>query len=260
MRRTDRSVPPRWTVAPGLPATAPTRETADRPVRARVPREPFEHPRGNAPRPPRRPVRRSGPPRPAVGRPPALRFLGFGVATVLIAVVVGLLSTPAHPPQPGEPQPAGPPIPSADPGTSVEPSGAPVPPASAGGGSGRAAPRAAALIAQQSTQLGSVVVDADGFTLYRYDGDSPGASSCADACLSTWRPATVDPAARLALNGVDTSRVGLVRRSDGTFQLTINDWPLYRFAGDTRPGRNSGHGIGGKWFAIRPSGEKAAPP
>jgi predicted lipoprotein with Yx(FWY)xxD motif len=121
-------------------------------------------------------------------------------------------------------------------------------------------PPRAALVAHRTSRLGPVVVDAEGFTLYRFDGDSAGDATCTDACATTWPPATVDPDARLALEGVDTSKVGLIRRRDGTYQLTISSWPVYRFAGDSRPDTFTGHGIGDQWFAITPTGAKAIPP
>jgi predicted lipoprotein with Yx(FWY)xxD motif len=192
------------------------------------------------------------------------RHLGIVTAAVLLTVVGGLLSATAARPEPlatlaappanqdGSP-PVGPvppqPVP---PGPAAEPTPE------------RADPEPAdpdepepALIARSTARLGPVVVDADGFTLYRFDRDEGGAATCTDACASTWRPATVDPGSRLDLQGVDDAAVGLVRRGDGHYQLTLGGWPVYRFAGDRAPGRTDGHGIGGAWFAISPTGGKA---
>ncbi|MFD0656310.1 COG4315 family predicted lipoprotein [Thermocatellispora tengchongensis] len=33
--------------------------------------------------------------------------------------------------------------------------------------------------------------------------------------------------------------------------------PLYRYRGDTNPGDINGHGLGGEWYAVTPSGLKA---
>ena len=123
---------------------------------------------------------------------------------------------------------------------------------------GRAQPGEAVTLAVRKTgRLGSVVVDAEGFTLYRFDGDAASAATCADACTSTWRPVTVDPNARIVVNGVESSDIGVVRRRDGTVQLALGGWPVYRFAGDTRPGEDGGQGIGNAWFALTPTGGKA---
>ena len=101
------------------------------------------------------------------------------------------------------------------------------------------------------------MVDAAGFTLYRFDGDTAAAANCVDACTSTWQPVTVDPKARVVVDGIDSAAVGLVRRGDGSAQLTLGGRPVYRFAGDSRPGRDGGQGIGGAWFAVTPTGGKA---
>ena len=58
------------------------------------------------------------------------------------------------------------------------------------------------------------------------------------------------------LNGVDPDDVGTVTRADGTKQLTIGDWPVYRYAGDKKPGQWLGQNVGSKWFVIKPDGTK----
>ena len=53
--------------------------------------------------------------------------------------------------------------------------------------------------------------------------------------------------------------VGTINRSDGTIQLTLGGWPVYRFSGDPQPGATSGQGNGGgEWAAVTPEGQKAA--
>ena len=113
------------------------------------------------------------------------------------------------------------------------------------------------LVAVNTAQLGPIVTDADGRTLYRFDKDTsnPSASNCAGACASKWPPATVQD--KVSLNGVSSGLVGTVTRADGTKQLTLNGWPLYRFAGDTAAGQVNGQGVGGTWFASTPLGAKA---
>ncbi|WP_225858909.1 COG4315 family predicted lipoprotein [Streptomyces albicerus] len=46
-----------------------------------------------------------------------------------------------------------------------------------------------------------------------------------------------------------------VTRADGTVQLTLGGWPLYRFSGDVRSGDVNGQGQDDKWFAIGADGE-----
>jgi predicted lipoprotein with Yx(FWY)xxD motif len=174
-------------------------------------------------------------------------------AAVLLIVAGGVLSATTARTEPAEAVAAPP----------AEPEEPPAPPAPTAAATTPALPaqrRHPALIARSTDHLGPVVVDAEGYTLYRFDDDTGGDATCTDSCVSTWLPVTVDPAARLRVEGVDDSAVGLIRRREGTYQLTVGGWPLYRFAGDTAPGRTGGHGIGDSWFAISPTGAKAAAP
>lgn len=114
------------------------------------------------------------------------------------------------------------------------------------------------LAAAQVGNLGQVVTDQNGLTLYRFDKDKakPSVSNCTDACATTWPPALGDPAST-QLQGVDKSLVGAVTRADGTKQLTLNGWPLYTFGKDTAAGEARGQGVGNTWFAVTPQGKKA---
>lgn len=116
------------------------------------------------------------------------------------------------------------------------------------------------LAAKDEAELGTIVINEGGFTLYRFDKDTakPPSTTCVDACATKWPPVTVDPTGKLGLAGVDKAAVGLVKRPDGTSQLTLGGWPVYRYAGDTTPGATSGQGVGGTWFAVTPDGKKAA--
>lgn len=106
-------------------------------------------------------------------------------------------------------------------------------------------------------KLGEVLTDSAGFTLYRFDKDvaEPPRSNCEGDCLKTWPPVPADGATAPA--GADASLIGEVTRSDGTKQLTIDGWPMYRYAKDTAAGDTKGQGVGGTWFASAPDGKKA---
>ncbi|MFD0447742.1 hypothetical protein ACFQ10_43930 [Streptomyces indonesiensis] len=54
--------------------------------------------------------------------------------------------------------------------------------------------------------------------------------------------------------------MGSVTRADGTKQLTLAGWPVYRFAGDNKPGDTKGQGVGGTWNALAPDGKRPARP
>ena len=117
----------------------------------------------------------------------------------------------------------------------------------------------AALRATTNSTLGPIVVDGPGRTLYRFDKDSasPPASNCEGACAKLWPPVLVGT--QISLTGVNRALLGTIKRADGTVQLTLHGWPLYRYAGDSAPGDVNGEGVGGVWFAVRPTGAKALP-
>jgi len=125
-----------------------------------------------------------------------------------------------------------------------------------------ATPRVGTILTANSTaQLGTVVVDGQGFTLYRFDKDSakPPTSNCAGECAQQWPPVLATPGTPLTVEGVEQEAVGTINRSDGTIQLTLGGWPVYRFSGDPQPGATSGQGNGdGEWAAVTPEGQKAA--
>ena len=115
------------------------------------------------------------------------------------------------------------------------------------------------LTAASAGDLNPVVVNGAGFTLYRFDKDTarPSKSNCNGACAVTWPPVLVSPGSRIFVHGVASSQVGTVKRVDGTVQVTIGGWPVYKFSKDTKPGDTNGQGVGGTWFGVTPDGTKA---
>lgn len=120
-------------------------------------------------------------------------------------------------------------------------------------------PNQVKLIATTVGQLGQVVTDAAGMTLYRFDSDSanPPVSNCNDKCADTWPP-ELATSSTATLDGIDQSAVGVILRKDGTKQITINGWAVYRYKQDKAPGDAKGQGLMQKWFAVTPQGKKAA--
>lgn len=118
-------------------------------------------------------------------------------------------------------------------------------------------PAAPALSAAQVDKVGTVVTDGDGYVLYRFDHDTakPSRSNCLAACAAIWPPVPATDA--LTVKGIDKALVGQVTRPDGSRQLTLAGWPLYRYDKDDAPREAYGQGAGGTWFAITPTGAKA---
>ncbi|GGK27218.1 hypothetical protein GCM10010124_19810 [Pilimelia terevasa] len=112
------------------------------------------------------------------------------------------------------------------------------------------------LIAKSVKQMGEVVTDEKGWVMYRFDKDTPdpAKSNCNGDCEKVWPPAYTDGNPKL--QGIDAEKVGSVTRADGTKQITLNGWPLYRYIGDKEPGQWKGQGVGGVWFVVAPDGKK----
>ncbi|MFF5013052.1 SCO0930 family lipoprotein [Streptomyces sp. NPDC001165] len=114
------------------------------------------------------------------------------------------------------------------------------------------------LSVARNPDLGNVLTDGSGLTLYRFDKDTanPPKSNCDGDCATTWPPVPADDAT--AGKGIDKALLGEVTRADGSKQLTIGGWPAYRYAKDVNSGDVNGQGVGGKWFALAPNGKKAS--
>ncbi|WP_328303574.1 SCO0930 family lipoprotein [Streptomyces sp. NBC_00435] len=121
-----------------------------------------------------------------------------------------------------------------------------------------AAESAGQLAIAQDEKLGSVLTDSAGFTLYRFDKDTakPSKSNCDGDCAKTWPVVAAGDATAAA--GMDPAVLGEVVRTDGSKQLTVAGWPVYRFSKDAKAGDTNGQGVGGTWFAAAPDGKKAA--
>jgi predicted lipoprotein with Yx(FWY)xxD motif len=99
-------------------------------------------------------------------------------------------------------------------------------------------------------------------SLYVLSADPPGRSTCAAECAAIWPPLLTNRQP-VAGPGADASAFGVLRRGDGTLQVTYNHKPVYLFAFDLGAGAPSGLTNGenfvdplafGVWDTISPSG------
>jgi len=111
----------------------------------------------------------------------------------------------------------------------------------------------AGAIEVSSTDLGEILVDGEGMTLYVFDNDSEGTSACTGDCEANWPPLTGEVTAG---DGVDDSLLGTTERDDGSVQVTYADQPLYHFAGDQAAADVNGQAVGDVWWVVGPDGEK----
>jgi predicted lipoprotein with Yx(FWY)xxD motif len=174
------------------------------------------------------------------------------VGSVLAAGALAVAGCGAAPP----PAPAAPPA-AAPPTAAQQPGGH----GGHGEHEGHGSATAPALYAVQSGPLGVIATDGAGHIMYRSDADSstPPTSNCTGPCAQTWLPVLVATGEEPELLGVDPAVVGRITRPEGTTQLTLAGWPLYRDPDDPGGLRTTGrHGQDNTWFAITPTGEKAS--
>jgi predicted lipoprotein with Yx(FWY)xxD motif len=136
-----------------------------------------------------------------------------------------------------------------------------------GGGATASASSGGTVTESSVDGVGEVLADANGNALYTNDQDSGSKIACTGECTSIWPPLAAPS------NGQPTSgdssiqaKLGVVKRSDGTSQVTFDGSPLYTFAQDS-PGQANGNGVadsfGGTSFmwtaATRGGGAPSAP-
>ena len=113
----------------------------------------------------------------------------------------------------------------------------------------------ASVVATQNPQLGTILANAQGRTLYYFLPERGGKIVCSSsACTSYWPPSLTAGGNPIGSAGV-TGQLGLVMRAGGAQQITYSTWPLYTFAGDSAAGQTSGQGVvgfGGKWLVATP--------
>jgi predicted lipoprotein with Yx(FWY)xxD motif len=107
-----------------------------------------------------------------------------------------------------------------------------------------------ATVKTASTSLGTVLVSSSGMTLYRFDQDSAGRSTCAGSCASIWPPLLLPSGHRTPVPGGGVSGLGTITRSDGGTQVTYQNMPLYTYSGDQSAGQTNGNGVGGVWHVV----------
>jgi predicted lipoprotein with Yx(FWY)xxD motif len=96
-------------------------------------------------------------------------------------------------------------------------------------------------------QLGDLLVDGRGMTLYVSTRDAPDASACFGACSQVWPPLLAGAGDPVPGEGLRVP-LGTLARPDGGRQVTYAGRPLYLFSQDVSPGDANGQGFDGVWF------------
>ncbi|HXD55723.1 MAG TPA: hypothetical protein VN618_13275 [Solirubrobacteraceae bacterium] len=116
----------------------------------------------------------------------------------------------------------------------------------------------AATVELRKTELGEILVDSQGFTLFEFSIDSHKMDRCVaiSGCTSVWPPLTV--------SGTPTAGPGLVAKKlktivlpSGVHQVIYGGHPLYGYAGNTGPGQIGyigANAFGGYWYGVNAKG------
>jgi predicted lipoprotein with Yx(FWY)xxD motif len=105
--------------------------------------------------------------------------------------------------------------------------------------SGGASDGSGAVGTRDVSDVGTVLVDSSGRTLYFAEEEADGGIECVDACLGFWTPAPPDGDLPSDIDGLDV----ITRDDTGDRQLTYDGAPLYTFTQDRSPGQATGDGL-----------------
>ena len=99
---------------------------------------------------------------------------------------------------------------------------------------------------------GTILVDAQGKTLYYFANDIPasGASSCSGQCAIIWPIFSVDTIT--VSPPLVASDFASITWADGKKQTTYRGWPLYYYQADTQRGDVKGENALSVWFVVKP--------
>jgi predicted lipoprotein with Yx(FWY)xxD motif len=130
-------------------------------------------------------------------------------------------------------------------------------------GSGIAASRHATKSVTVTTRkvgkLGTILVTSKGLTLYMFVPDHQKKVTCKGSCAAAWPPLKLKQGQKATAGGAAKAKLlGSDKNPSGGRVVTYNRWPLYRYAGDTKPGQANGQATnlnGGFWYVLSPSGK-----
>ena len=104
----------------------------------------------------------------------------------------------------------------------------------------------AASAADPAKVTDGVLTGPNGMTLYTFDPDSGGKSTCNGTCAVNWPP----------LMASDTDKPSgdwtVIQRDDGKKQWAFKGKPLYYWAKDSKPGDKTGDGVNKVWHLAKP--------
>ena len=119
---------------------------------------------------------------------------------------------------------------------------------------------AATVQTRRIKNLGVVLVNSRGLTLYMFVRDHQKRVTCkSTACVTVWPPLKLKTGQKPTAGGLARkSLLGSDKNPRGGRVVTYNDWPLYRYYLDKKPGQAKGQATnlnGGLWYVLSPKGK-----
>ena len=111
--------------------------------------------------------------------------------------------------------------------------------------------------AVKSTSFGTILVGANGKTLYRYTLDMKGVNRCTSnaTCAKYWPQLLIKSTAKpSAGTGVSAGLLGTIKAAHGMRQVTYAGFPLYLFSGDSGAGQTKGQAFEKQWYVVNTKG------
>lgn len=111
--------------------------------------------------------------------------------------------------------------------------------------------------AVKSKSFGTILVGANGKTLYRYTLDGKGINRCTGnaTCAKYWPQLLIKATAKPTVGtGASAGLLGTIKAAHGMRQITYAGFPLYFFSGDRAAGQTKGQGFEKQWYVVNTRG------
>jgi predicted lipoprotein with Yx(FWY)xxD motif len=99
------------------------------------------------------------------------------------------------------------------------------------------------VMTESISGVGNALVDQTGMVLYTNDMETGSKVVCTDDCLTEWIPLAAPAGGKATANdSAVQEKLGMIKRPDGSRQVTFGGQPLYTFVDDS-PGQSTGNGF-----------------
>jgi predicted lipoprotein with Yx(FWY)xxD motif len=128
-------------------------------------------------------------------------------------------------------------------------------------GSGLAGAAAPLLKSANVPGYAGALENSKSFTLYLLSNEKGAKLRCTGSCLATWLPLDVkSTVTKISVPKNVKGKIGFVKRTATTKQVTFNTYPVYTYTGDTGPNQSMGQDVtsnGGIWHLVHAAAKSA---